>query len=122
MAGLKRRGQELAGEKLEVVLDGKYLSFVMKMFHRRGGMATGDHSKAVVLHSLKFLEMRWLQVRRVDGSSEVGNGGSQRFVRQKHIFRRTPPIRTCQGLKDLEAGPHFVHNPLGVGAESEVGV
>ena len=66
---------------MEVVLDWEGLRLMMEVLHRRCSVAAGDYPKAVVLHRLKFAEMCRLQVGRVDGRCEVGNGGSQRFVR-----------------------------------------
>ena len=120
MAGLKRRGQELTIEELEVVVYWKRLGFVMEVFHRCRAMAARNDSKAVVLHRLDFSEMRRLQIWRINGSCEFRDGESQRFIRQEHIFRGTAPIRARQGLWNLETRPHLVYNLLGMRAEGEV--
>ena len=105
-----------------MVLNRKGLRFKMEMLQGCSSMTSRDHTEAIVLHGLDLFEMRGLQVRRVDRRGEVRNRGGQRLKGEQHVFRLVPPIRTGQGLKNLETGAHLVDDPLGMGAEGKMGI
>ena len=62
---LKGAGQKLAGEKMDVIVDGENTRFMVQVLKRRRRMATSDSAEALVLLSLNVLDVRRFQVRRI---------------------------------------------------------
>ena len=71
---LKRPGQKLAGEKMDVVVDGEDTRFVMKVLERCRRMASGDGAKTLVLLGLDVLNVRRFEIWRIKRGGVVDLG------------------------------------------------